>query len=140
MSTEILVTSIYDYLVSESDFTDLVDSGSLGFSFVDQSVDYPKVVFKKISNPRIVDATDEWQRWRFYITCTKNIVINSQNRDGKFMLINIADVLTNLLNQLYGDLDSNTKLDFVKKLDESEIELRDDNVYEMYIDFRILYH
>ena len=128
--------SIYFYLISESTFTDLVDNDSLGYISVEQNSNYPKVTYNIIDRPRIVDASDEWQRWRFYITCTKDL----NGEDGKFKVRAVADVLTSLLNSLYGVLDSNTKLDFVQKLTESEVFLRDDNIYESYVDFRILYH
>lgn len=119
---------IYNYLISESTFTDLVDTDALGWASVSQDASYPKVVYKIIDRPRIVDASDEWQRWRFYITS-----------DNKFEIRDIADVLTSLLNGAYGALDSGN-FDFIQKLNESEITLRDDKIFQMYVDFRILYH
>lgn len=128
--------NIYNYLMAETEFSALLDSDSIGWVSTDKNSSYPRVTYNIISRPKIVDASDEWQRWRFYLT---NTIIDSTGKDGKFVIREIADVLTDLLNGVHGTIDG-VHFDFIQKIDESEINLRDDEVYEMYIDFRILYH
>lgn len=121
-----LKDDIYNYLMADTDFTSLVDS--LGWVSVEETSAYPRVTFNVIDAPRIYQASDEWQRWRFYIVAS-----------NKFDIESISSVLTDLLNGLYGTVGSST-VDFIQKLTESEVQMREDLIYESYIDFRILYH
>lgn len=119
---------IYNFLISDTEFTSLVDSDSLGYISVENSASYPKVTFNIISRPRIVYGSDEWQRWRFFIVS-----------DNRFECREIADVLTDMFNGSYGTFGSST-IDYIQKLDEYIVELDDRGLYQLSIDFRIKYH
>jgi hypothetical protein len=89
---------------------------------------YPCIVFKCISSPGLYQTEDKWERWRFYIIGPDEWEVQS-----------ISGTLIDSLNRLYGDM-AGRDIDFIQKLDESSIEKREDNTFEMYVDFRILYH
>ena len=118
---------IYNFLISETEFSAYVDPDSLGWISVDETADYPKVTYNTVSDPRMVYASDRWQRWRFYITS-----------DDKFECEDIASVLTTLLNNSYGTFGTET-IDYISKIDEFEVTL-DNNLYQLAIDFRVKYH
>lgn len=120
--------NIYNYLISFSSLTSRVNPDSIGWIDVPEEYSYPKIKFVVISKPTMYQSDDQWQRWRFYIIAV-----------DKFECQALADILTDILNRLYGLVDG-TYIDYVAKIDESPIELRDDSLYEMSIDFRVLYH
>lgn len=120
--------NIYNYLISLSAITDLVDPDCIGFVDVEESTTYPQIVFNCISDPQLYQTNDKWQRWRFFIFAK-----------DKFVLREIKSELCTALNGLY-DLMDTKYIDYITKLDDTLIVLRDDKIYETYVDFRILYH
>ena len=118
--------NIKNFLNEQSEFTDLVES--FGWIDLPEKSKYPRVTFKAISKPTLYQSTDRWERWRFYIVAA-----------NKKTCADIADVLDDLLNNLYGDVDSQA-IDYIARIDEGQMERREDGKYEMYVDFRVLYH
>lgn len=114
---------IYDFLTAESGMID-----NIYYVEKPENAEYPCIVFKCISSPGLYQTDDKWERWRFYIIGPDQWEVQS-----------ISGVLIESLNRLYGDM-SGREIDYIAKLDESSIEKREDNNYEMYVDFRILYH
>lgn len=119
--------NIYNYL-KDVDAIHAIVSDRIYWIDGDQGTTYPQISFKKISSPQKYETPDQWQRWRFYILC-----------EDKFECNTLADLLTTHLNGIYGLLDVQY-FDYISKIDEGIIKLRDDEIYEMYIDFRIVYH
>jgi hypothetical protein len=126
--------NIYNFLISAEDsnekstLIDYVDPASIGYVDVNVNAEYPRVTYNIISNPELYQTSDKWQRWRFYVSA-----------QDKFLCKEIGDTLTEKLNNCYGLIDG-VYFDYIVKLDESPITKSDDQIYEMYIDFRVLYH
>ena len=122
---------IYNYLIdadSNVDITSVVPASQIGWVDLPELTPYPQIVFKCISKPPMYQSTDQWQRWRFYILS-----------EDKFKCQEIADLLESKLHRAYGVIDGQV-FDFITKLDDSPIQRREDSIYEMYVDYRILYH
>ena len=120
--------NIYNLLIATSTLTAKVPAEQIGWVDVPDSTAYPKIEFRCIDKPTMLEATDEWQRWRFHII-----------HYSKTECAAIAVILTGLLNNAHGLIDG-TYFDYIAKILESPLELRDDNQYEIYLDFRIMYH
>ena len=116
-----------DYLIAQSEITDIVSPSNIDQIESDTN-SYPKIIYVKIDSPELYQSTDQWQRWRFFIVSPARAELN-----------NVTDVLTDALNRAFGDF-SGMYIDFIQKLNEGQITLRDDQIYESFLDFRILYH
>lgn len=119
--------NIYNFLIADSSITALVGR-RIHWINDEQGTAYPKITFKCMSKPKLYQATDEWRRYRFFVY-----------GEDKYTVQNIADTLTSKLHGLYGEVDG-VYIDFMSKLDEIPPELREDSIYEMYLDFRVKYH
>lgn len=93
-----------------------------------EEAEYPCITFKCISSPGLYQTDDKWERWRFYVIAPDQWEVQS-----------ITGELITTLDRLYGDM-SGKEIDYIAKIDESSIDKRDDNNFEQYVDFRILYH
>ena len=117
--------NIIAYLTGELDFIDDV----FWMEQTKGETSLPHIVFKQISDPALYQSNDKWQRWRFYITGTTPLSVQELEMD-----------LYDKLNGLSGDMEGKT-LDFVQKIgDDSSIEKREDGYYQMYVDYRFIYH
>jgi hypothetical protein len=119
---------LYSYLITQSGITDIVATGSIDHVDNLESAVYPRITYVKIDSPELYQATDQWQRWRFFVNSRDRAELNT-----------IMDELTSSLNRAFGDF-SGMYINFIQKLNEGQIILRDDSIYESYIDFRILYN
>jgi hypothetical protein len=120
--------NIYTFLSGTAALTALVPADQIGWSDVLNTEAYPKITYTCVSNPQAYPEADQWQRWRFYVVAI-----------DKFEARAIADVLDTTLNRAYGDVGGVT-VEFMAKIDESPVELRDDGNYELSLDYRIIYH
>jgi len=118
---------IYTFLVANTTITSLVPSSQIGWIDVDEIDDYPKIVYQMISSPVLYESIDEWQRWRFY--CFSHS--KTECRDIGVALIDLLHGLTDTMGDTY--------ISLIIKIDESEV-TRLENIYEKYIDFRIIYN
>ena len=116
---------IYSFLSSQSSITNLVPATQHGWIDCDEETNYPRIVFKMISDPPLYECNDRWQRWRFYALS-----------DSKTECSNIGDALYNALHGLQDDMGSTYVNVFM--IDRSEVE-RMESTYELYLDFRIIY-
>jgi len=120
--------NIHNYLASFADLTQQVDSENIAWVDVPQERTYPRIKYVVLSKPVFHQTDDQWQRWRFYIV-----------GNDKYDVDLIARILKQKLNRVYGDV-GGAEFDLIVMLDESEMILRDDNIYEVYQDYRVLYH
>lgn len=120
--------SIYKYLIDNDDVSKLVESESIGYVSLDEAVAYPKIIFNIVSDPRINEATDRWQRWRFLVS-----------GHDQFIIEDILEALSKALNGLYGQIDVDY-IDLISEIDSGQCLKRSDGIYEKYADFRIIYH
>ena len=120
--------NIYNLLAATATLTAIIPAENIGWVNVEELTAYPKLEYRCIDAPTMLEATDEWQRWRFHIV-----------HYSKTQCAAVALILTGLLNNSHGLIDG-TYFDYISKILESPLELRDDNQYEQYIDFRIMYH
>jgi hypothetical protein len=119
-------SAIYDYLNSDVNFSSRVNT--FGFLDVPEGSPVPRVSYKVISSPTFWETDDQWQRWRFFVVA-----------EDKFDCLEIADIIEGLLNRAYGTI-GGIYFDFISRLDASEVEQRDDELYELYIDYRVKWH
>jgi len=122
-----LKDDIYTFLSENTSITSLVPVGQIGWIDVDEQAEYPRIIYQMVSAPPLYESDDQWQRWRFY--CFSNLKTECKE---------IADALIALLRGLQ-DTIGETYVDLIEKIDESEV-TRLENIYEKYIDFRIIYH
>ena len=115
---------IYNYLRANLD----LPARQIGWGDEPTGTAYPRVTFKKMSDPPLYQSTDTWQRWRFYVA-----------HEDKFECKAIVELIVLALHGFYG-LIEDFYFDFISKIDEGPIELREDNIYEIYVDFRVKYH
>ena len=120
--------NIYNLLIASTTLTAKVPALNIGWVDVLEDIAIPKIQFKVIDRPILYDSPDMWERWRFYIV-----------HPSKLECVNVSVILTGLLHTAYGLIDG-TYFDYIAKILESPLELRDDNQYEIYLDFRVLYH
>ncbi len=119
---------IYNYLTSFTDVLARVNRNSIAWCDVeDKNAEYPRLTYKRISNPQLYQSTDQFQRYRFWIV-----------GPDKFDVIALLDLLKEKLNRLYGDVDSQ-HFHFISLIDEGTMEKRDDGMYEIYADYRFSY-
>ena len=116
---------IYTFISGISDITDLVPITQMGWIDCDNNTDYPRIVFEKISDPPLYQANDRWTRWRFY--CFSNLKVECQE---------IGEALRSALHGLQDDMGDTYVNVFL--IDESEVS-RQEDIYEKYLDFRIIY-
>jgi len=117
---------IYTFISSISSITNIVPSTQIGWIDCDETTPYPRIVYQKISDPPLYQANDRWQRWRFY--CLS---------DSKDECRRIGDALYDALHRLQDDMGDTFVNVFL--IDQSE-PTREENIYEKYLDFRIIYH
>lgn len=116
---------IYTFISSISAITNIVPATQIGWIDCDGVVPYPRIVFKNISDPPLYQCDDRWQRWRFY--CLS---------ESKEECRQIGDALYDALHGLQDDMGAQYYNVFM--LDQTEVE-REENIYEKYLDFRIIY-
>ena len=116
---------IFSYISTVTGITDIVPVNQIGWIDTDENTPYPKIVYKMISAPPLYQANDEWQRWRFWIFS-----------DSKVEALNIGTELRTALHRLQDTMGSTYYNVFL--IDESEVS-RQEDIYEKYIDFRIIY-
>lgn len=119
---------IYTFISSQAAITALVAATNIGWVDCDEETDYPRIVYYMVSDPPLYEANDRWQRWRFFAYS-----------DLKDECLDIVDVLDSTLHQLQNTTMGDTYIDFVSRIDRSEV-VRQELIYEAYIDFRIIYH
>jgi hypothetical protein len=119
---------LYAYMITFPALLEKVPAASIGWIDVPVEVTGPKIQFKCVSDPILYQSDDRWQRWRFYI-------IHADKEECAATAI----ILKGILHRCYG-LFSSTYIDYIALIDEFPIELRDDQNYEIYQDYRILYH
>lgn len=122
-----LKDDIYTYMQAQTVITDLVDVGSIGWVDVDLQTIYPKIIYFCISAPPLYQATDQYQRWRFFIFA-----------DSKALCRQIIDALITTFHGLQGEIGA-TNLGFVTKIDENPIFRGNDDIFETSIDFRFIF-
>lgn len=116
---------IYSFLQTQSGVISLVPASQIGYVDCDETTPYPRIVYKMISDPPLYQSKDRWQRWRFF--CFS---------DDKTECLNIGDSLFTALHRLQDTM--GTTYVNVFMIDRSEVE-RNESIYEMYLDFRIIY-
>jgi len=119
---------IYNYLSSISDSLNNIAIASIGWLDVESNADYPRIIYKKISGSSYDQTHDKWERWRFYVT-----------HADKFECQDIINILNKNLVGLKDKL-SGQWIQSISKIDEGTIEIRDDNIYEGYVDYRFNYN
>lgn len=121
--------SLHTYLAADMSIAAMVDAASIGYITVNSDdATYPRIIYKKISSPAMHQATDEWQRWRFYALA-----------ENKFDVDTLLGYITDRLNNVYGTVGTDD-IDNISKIDEGITIKRSDGIYEGYADFRINYH
>lgn len=120
---------LYNYMITFATLLAKVPAESIGWIDVPIGV-YPKIQFKCISRPLASDNKDEWQGWRFYI-------IHPDPEECQLT----ADIVRGIFDNCYGTLVVGSRYyDFITMTAEFPIALRDDENFEIYQDYRILYH
>jgi len=117
---------IYTFISAQSAITSLVNVDNICWVDGDEDTTYPRIVYKMISDPPLYESGDRWQRWRFYVFS-----------DLKTECLTIGDALYNALHRLQDEMGDTFYNVFM--LDRTEVE-RQENMYECYLDFRIIYH
>jgi len=116
---------IYSFMQTQSGITDIVPVGQVGWIDCDTDTPYPRIIYKKISSPPLYQSNDEWQRWRFWVFS-----------DDKTEVLAIGDELRTAFHRLQDTMGSTFYNVFL--IDESEVD-RQEEMYQKYIDFRIIY-
>lgn len=120
---------IKTHLDSIAVLTAIIPAASIYWASSPQEDDYPRLVYRRISDPTLYDSDDRWQRWRFFIY-----------HGDKGKCEEVEQILHDYLNRKddsIGTLD----VDYVQCLERSDPEFDNDlRVYWSFIDFRIIYH
>jgi hypothetical protein len=117
--------AIDTYLKSISDLTDVIPIQSIGWIDKRESTEYPRLVFRNISNPKLYEMPDRWQRWRFYILAEDSYTCKA-----------VARILDTNLEALYGNMGGLT-MSYVTKLNFPDPEFDEDRQkYMITMDYR----
>ena len=120
--------AIDTYLKSLSDLTDIIPVQSIGWVDKRQSTEYPRLVFRNISNPKLYEMPDRWQRWRFFIFA-----------EDPFTCKAVGRLLDTKFEALYGNM-GGLKMSYVTKLDFYDPEYDEDRQkYFLTMDYRFCF-
>jgi len=116
------------YLKSITDLTDIINVQSIGWIDKRQDKEYPRLVFRNISNPKQYEFPDRWQRWRFVIYAEDPYTCKAVGR-----------ILDDNFQSLIGNMAGLT-MSYITKLDFPDPEFDEDRQkYMLTQDFRFSY-
>lgn len=118
---------IHTYLSNQSEIISRVDPSSIGWIDTPEQEIYPKITFKALSAPPLYQSTDQFQLFRFWVV-----------GEDKYIVAEILAAIKQVLHGLSGDMEGQY-VHFISLIDTYSIDLRDDNLYEGYSDYRIIF-
>ena len=118
---------VYNYLLTVSSLTDIIGT-RLYYVECHETPEYPMIVYKEFSRPTSYQTDDQWQRWRFYILA-----------EDPHVCEDINSILKSNLNRAYGTFGIE-EVDYIAHMNDLEIVFRDDEVYELISDYRVIFH